>query len=94
MDTEIKAFCKEHHIRAFSLFGSQREGTAHAESDVDVLVEFDSGYTPSFFKLAEMQFELEALFQKPVDLRTPQDLSPYFRQSVLNSARRLYEREG
>jgi len=55
------------------------------DSDIDVLVEFQPGKTPGFFTVAEMEAELSVLFgNRKVDLRTPQDLSRYFRDRVLN----------
>ena len=60
------------------------------ESDVDVLIEFEPEDTPGFFALARMQFELEAVVGKPVDLRTPKDLSRHFRDDVLRSAEVQY----
>ena len=36
-----------------------------------------------------MQFELEKLFERSVDLRTPNDLSVHFRDEVVSNALRL-----
>jgi predicted nucleotidyltransferase len=87
--TEIKKFCNSHHITSFSLFGSVLTDRFTKKSDIDVLVEFDKSHIPSFFDLADMQFELEKLFSRPVDLRTPNDLSIYFRNEVISNALRL-----
>jgi uncharacterized protein len=62
------------------------------DSDVDVLVEFDEGHAPGFFGLARMEEELSTLFGRKVDLRTPQDLSRYFRDEVTRSAAVQYAR--
>lgn len=59
-------------------------------SDIDVLVEFLPGVRVSLFDLGGMLVELAELLGRPVDLRTPLDLSPYFRAEVLHSARLLY----
>jgi hypothetical protein len=56
------------------------------DSDVDVLVEFEPGHVPGFFRLLAMEEELSSIFARAVDLRTPEDLSRYFRQSVLAHA--------
>jgi len=47
-----------HHLRRLSLFGSTLKGTNDSESDVDLLVEFEPGYTPGFIKLAGMDAAL------------------------------------
>lgn len=86
---KIKKFCRDHHIVRFFLFGSVLTDRFNKKSDVDVLVEFDSDHIPSFFGLADMQFELEKFFNRSVDLRTPNDLSVYFREEVVSKALRL-----
>lgn len=86
---KIKKFCRSHHIVKLSLFGSVLTDRFNKKSDVDVLVEFDSAHIPSFFTLADMQFELESMFNRRVDLRTPNDLSIYFRDEVISNSLQL-----
>jgi len=70
-----------------SLFGSEAKGTARTDSDIDLLVEFETGATPTFFDLARIESELsELLGGRLVDLRTAQDLSRYFRDEVVREA--------
>jgi hypothetical protein len=62
------------------------------DSDVDLLVEFEPDAIPGLFGMARLERELSALFGgRKVDLRTPEDLSRYFRQQVLDEAEVLYE---
>ncbi len=89
--TKIAAFCRCHGIRSLSLFGSVLHGNAHSGSDIDLLVEYDSNQQVGLFAVAEMEGELSALLERPVDLRTSQDLSLYFRDHVIAEARVLYE---
>jgi predicted nucleotidyltransferase len=90
---DIAAFCTKHHIHRLSLFGSQLEGNADLESDIDLLVEFDQGEEPGFLGLAEMEHELSVLLGgRAVDLRTPKDLSRYFRDRVIRSSQVQYAR--
>lgn len=86
---KIKKFCRDHHVVKFSLFGSVLTDRFNKKSDIDVLVEFHPDHIPSFFGLADMQFELEDFFHRSVDLRTPKDLSIYFRENVVSDALRL-----
>lgn len=91
LDPEFVAeFCQRHHVQRLSLFGSVLTDRFRPESDVDFLIEFEPEDTPGFFALARMQFELEAVVGKPVDLRTPKDLSRHFREEVLRSAEVQY----
>ncbi|NOZ22084.1 MAG: nucleotidyltransferase family protein [Planctomycetes bacterium] len=79
---EIAEFCRRHHIRKLSLFGSVLREDFRPDSDIDVLVEFEPGHTPglAFFG---MQEELSQILGHKVDLNTPQCLSRYFRDDVL-----------
>jgi len=83
---QIAEFCSRHGIRKLSLFGSILRGDFGRESDVDVLVEFIEGRTPGFFGFMGMQEELSTIIGRQVDLRTPADLSRYFRDQVLADA--------
>jgi predicted nucleotidyltransferase len=84
---KIASFCKKHHIRKLSLFGSVLRDDFGPNSDIDMLVEFEGGHAPSFFRLFDMEDELSVLLGgRKVDLRTPEDLSRHFRQSVLATA--------
>ena len=86
-DVDLVKFCRSHGIRRLSLFGSTLKGTDGPDSDVDLLVEFEPGRAPGLLALAEMEAELsELLHGRRVDLRTPNDLSSLFRESVLNEA--------
>ena len=87
---EIAEFCKRNHIRRLALFGSALRDDFTPESDVDVLVEFEPGHVPGFIKLAGMEIELSSVLGRKVDMRTPEDLSPYFREEVVNSAEVQY----
>lgn len=88
---KITKFCKEHPIIAkLSLFGSALSGTLPKDSDIDLLVEFEPGKTPSLFILINLEDELTNLLGRKTDLRTPEELSIYFRNEVLAQARSLY----
>jgi predicted nucleotidyltransferase len=86
-------FCHKHHVRRLALFGSVLRSDFRPDSDIDVLLEFSPGHTPGFFALSAMQEELTALLGRAVDLRTPEDLSRYFRDEVLAEAEVQYAQE-
>jgi len=76
---KIADFCRRHHITKLAIFGSALREDFRADSDVDVLVDFESGHVPGFFRLFDIEQELSALLDgRKVDLRTPEDLSRYF----------------
>jgi predicted nucleotidyltransferase len=88
--SKIEDFCKKNHICKLSVFGSALRDDFESDSDIDILVEFYLDYIPGLIKLAGMEIELSDILGRKVDLRTPQDLSRYFRQEVLDSAEVQY----
>ena len=84
-------FCETNHIRKLSIFGSAIREQLGPDSDIDLLVEFEEGHTPGLFSIVRMEMELGAVLGRKVDLRTPQDLSQYFRDEVVRSARLQYQ---
>jgi len=86
----IFEFCRKHRIRRLSLFGSVLREDFGPESDVDVLVEFERGSTPGLITLASLEIELSGIVGRKVDLRTPGDLSRYFRDEVIRTAEVQY----
>lgn len=87
---QIKVFCKKNHITKLSLFGSALRGDLTKESDIDLLVEFHPKHIPGLIKFSGMENELSKLLKRKVDLKTPQDLSIYFREEVLSIAKVQY----
>ncbi len=91
---QIAAFCRQRHIRRLAVFGSALRSDFAPDSDVDILIEFVPGHVPGLFGIARMERELSALLGgRKVDLRTPEDLSRYFRQQVLDEAEVQYAQE-
>lgn len=88
--TAIADFCREHHILKLALFGSVLGNRFGADSDVDVVVEFEEGHVPGF-AFFDLQDKLSVLFGRQVDLHTPKSLSRYFRDQVIAEATVLYE---
>ncbi|HEX9116040.1 MAG TPA: nucleotidyltransferase family protein [Anaerolineae bacterium] len=70
-------------VKRLGLFGSFVRSEQRAESDVDLLVEFQPGQK-TFDHFMQLGFLLEELFGRPVELVTPESLSPYIRPHVLN----------
>lgn len=88
---QIGEFCRKHHMRKLSLFGSVLRDDFGSDSDLDVLVEFEPGHVPGFITMAGLEIELSVLMGHKVDLRTAEELSPYFRQQVVDTAELPYE---
>lgn len=89
--TALATFCRRHHIRRLAVFGSVLKGTARSDSDIDLLVEFETGHVPGLLTIASMEIELGAMAGgRKIDLRTAGDLSHRFRDEVVRTARVAY----
>lgn len=90
---KLTKFCKDNNIKKMSLFGSALTDSFNSESDIDLLVEFEEGLTLGIFKILKMEEEISSLLEgRKVDLRTPNDISRYFRDQVIESSEVLYAR--
>lgn len=88
---KLVSFCRERGIQWLAVFGSALRPDFRPDSDVDVLVRFRPESTPGLLGMARIEREMSELFDKrKVDLRTPEDLSHYFRQHVLDEAEVQY----
>lgn len=86
----LSAFCKKNHIISLALFGSILTSRFQPTSDVDILVKFKKNHIPSLFEFIDMETELSSIFGRKVDLKTPNELSPYFKEEVLSQAKVIY----
>jgi predicted nucleotidyltransferase len=85
----VSNFCRRHHIRRLAFFGSVLRDDFSPNSDVDVIVEFESGHIPGLDFFA-MQDELSGILGRVVDLNTPGFLSVQFRDRALADAEVQY----
>jgi len=90
---ELERVCRHHRVQRIELFGSAA-GTDFdpAHSDLDFLVTFQEldldQYADTYFGLLE---DLQALFQRPVDLVVASAIqNPYFRQAVESTRQLVY----
>lgn len=91
---KISNLCQNWHIHKLSLFGSVLRDDFTTDSDIDILVEFEVGFTPSFFKLHQIQEELSQLFdERTIDLVTIKSLNHRIRERVLATAEVCYVAE-
>ena len=77
---EILRLAQAHGAHNVRIFGSVARGESPPQSDVDFLVEMDSGR--SLLDLIELSQDLETLLQRKVDVLTDQGLSPYLAQRI------------
>jgi len=89
----LVALCRRYGVVKLEAFGSTARGDAGTDSDVDLLVTYDSSHR-SGFEFVALQQELEALVGRHVDLltRASVEKSPnkYFRRFALQHTEPVY----
>jgi len=93
-DGLLDAFCKRNSIQKLSFFGSVLRSDFRADSDVDMLVEFTEGKTPSLLRMVGLEIELARTVGRKVDLRTPEDIGRYMRGRIMGEAQLQYAHRG
>jgi uncharacterized protein len=88
---KLEALCRRWKISKLSLFGSAARGEARADSDVDLLVEYEPNADWSLLDVARLQRELADLFGRPVDLVRERNITnPYRLATIRRDRRPLY----
>jgi len=94
---EIATFCQRWRIRELALFGSALRDDFRADSDVDVLIDFDEDADWSLLDHIQMQGELQALLGRDVDLISKRAVERsrnwLFRREVLRTAKVLFSKQ-
>jgi uncharacterized protein len=89
-ENKLTDLCRRYDVRELSLFGSAVRGGMQPGSDIDVMVEFDSGARIGLIKFESLSEDLEALVGRKVDLVTKRSLKAWIRPHVLKEARVVY----
>ncbi len=78
-----EGFIKQKYgVKRIGIFGSFAREEQRADSDIDVLVDFEEG-AKTFDSFMELKFFLEDLFHRKVDLVTIKALRPQLKESIL-----------
>lgn len=86
LSNNLKTWKDKYGVKRIALFGSYSRGEQKDTSDIDLLVEFAEN-SMTFDNYMELKFDLEDLFQTPVDLVIIEDIKPALKQSILRSAK-------
>ena len=87
---ELENICRRHRVRELSLFGSALRDDFDADSDVDLLVEFEPDAQIGFIELGRLEADLIRCFGRPIDLVSKRGLRPILREEVLSTSRVIY----
>ena len=89
---QIRTYCAQQPIQRLAIFGSTLRDDFSPSSDVDMLVDYVPGVPVTLLDMAQQEIDLTHILQRKVDLRTSNELSPYFRQQVSDVAMVIYTR--
>jgi hypothetical protein len=87
---ELAALCRRYQVKELSVFGSAARGDLRPDSDIDLLVDFQSDARPSLLTHIAAEQELSALLERRVDLVSKRALRPLIRAEVLKDAKVIY----
>lgn len=86
----LAEICRRYGAQRLSVYGSILRDDFSDKSDVDLLVEFLPQTRIGLIGMGNMEAELSQAIGRRVDLRTPADLSRYFRDEAVAQARTLH----
>lgn len=91
---EIERVCRRLPVKRLGLFGSALSQEFSQDSDVDVLVIFDSSENIDLFdKYFELKEQLEEIFKRKVDLVVDKKFkNPVLREAIDRTRTVIYER--
>lgn len=90
---KLREFFRLQPIEKAWVFGSYSRGEETRESDIDILVRFDSNANITLLKYASMVTLLKKLLQKDVDLVEEGQLKEFAKESAERDKTLIYERE-
>ena len=73
-------------VKRLAIFGSVARGEARANSDIDILVEFEPDARVGLFEFVRLQRFLSDILGCPVDLVTPDALRAEMKEQILREA--------
>ena len=86
--SENREAIKSYGVNSLGIFGSFSKETNTEESDVDLLVDFEPN-RKSFDNFMDLNFFLEDLFGRKVEMVTPQSLSKFIGPHILNEVQHV-----
>lgn len=90
-EKELIELAKQFKVKQLYLFGSVLREDFNAQSDIDIMVVFDSDTEFSYFDLYDFKEKLQQLFNRRIDLIEKDGLvNPFRRSEILSTARLIY----
>jgi len=87
----VEAIARKWKIKELAVFGSVLGDNFNEESDVDILIQFESETRYNLFDFVDLKDELEGIFGRSVDLVEKSGIrNPFLRKEILQTARTIY----
>ena len=87
----LKSICESNDISYLGIFGSYATGSQRKDSDVDLLVDFNS--TKSLLEKGKILVEFQELFKRDVDLVSRKNIKPILKPYIYDQLVKLYGEE-
>lgn len=87
---EIAEVCRRYRVRELAVFGSAARGEMRADSDIDLLVDFQPDASGGLLEYAGLMLDLSEVLHRTVDLVERDGLKPLLRKEVVSEARTIY----
>jgi predicted nucleotidyltransferase len=85
----LAEYCRRNGIVRLRMFGSAVRGEERPDSDVDLIADF--GVPVGYFELIRAEDDLAGFFGRRVDLLTEPAISPFMRDTILQSAQVIFD---
>lgn len=89
---QLRNVCHQFNIRKLAIFGSAVRDDFTDQSDIDIVIDFFHGMTPSLFTFVDLIEELSIVFGgRRIDLVTYPSLNKRLRDDILSEAEVQYD---
>jgi predicted nucleotidyltransferase len=89
---KLTEICQANDLVFLAIFGSFVKGKQTKNSDIDIAIEFDKNKPKSLFDLVHLEYELEKIFKRKVDVGIFSSISPYIINEVKKEMKVIYEK--
>jgi len=89
---KLTEICQANDLVFLAIFGSFVKRKQTKNSDIDIAIEFDKNKPKSLFDLVHLEYELEKIFKRKVDVGIFSSISPYIINEVKKEMKVIYEK--
>ena len=84
----ISQYCRNNGISYLGVFGSVARGEESKSSDIDFVVDLDSG--KSLLQFAKIKLDFERMFSKGVDLAIRKNLKNRIKKQIISDTKEIF----